>query len=461
MVGPTTQPDRQLMRGRLGRAGIALPAAITAIAALSVLIAGVWVMVDLNAKTSLNRRSAMNAMLVAEAGASHALALMRGKLRNVKFDQFLKGADNVGFTTADNGLLINYAGLTSDEQIPAAGRAYGGGMYFVTIVDDPADGNIDPLTDSNDRVLARCRGVMPDGASAEIQAVIGFFPYPALATEGSMKFGGNAKITGACGGLHANELIEVSGMSSTVNGPITASDTVQAGTCQIKKDDGSCNTPLHHQPPVDIPELTTSGMCSASTADTMYVMRTDGYIEQYVNDLLIETRNANGLEPWGWKYTGSGMWTVSAGTVVDGTFCVNGNVSVSGNPGTDADPWSTSIFATGSVQFSGNPKVTANDPSGALIVAEGDVKFTGTASTTENYNGLIYAGSQCTGTGTPRISGQLLCKDNPNPSGSADIVDFGASELTASVGGNIEITFGCGGMLSKRKIMTWMQKLGS
>ena len=46
---------------KLDRAGIALPAAIGAISALAVLLLGLLIIVDLNAKTGTNRRSAVRA----------------------------------------------------------------------------------------------------------------------------------------------------------------------------------------------------------------------------------------------------------------------------------------------------------------------------------------------------------------------------------------------------------------
>lgn len=457
MVGPTTQPDGQLTRRVLGRAGIALPAAITALAALSVLIAGVWVIVDLNAKTSLNRRSAMHALLVAEAGASHALGLTRGKLRKISFDTLIKGSDGVLGTTDDH-LLISYD-LTTDEAIPAEGRAFGGGTYFVTLVNDPPDPGdaLSPQTDTNNRLLARCRGVMPDGASAEIQAVIGYFPYPALATEGKLKFGGSAKVDGACGGIHANGDLSVQGSATTVCGSVTASGGVSGGT--IQNCDGSSNTPLSNQPPADIPELSATGMC---TALNRFDLRADGFIDSVVAGVVVKTVDATGSAQWGWKHSISGgnvKWDKGSSGTTDGVFCINGNAYITGG-GTSSDPWDTSIFATGSVRLSGNPVMQALDPSGALVVADGDVLWTGTSSG-NSYNGLIYAGAQCAASGGVTITGQLLCKDHPNPAGSDDIVKFGDGELTADVSGNPTITFGCGGMLSKRKFLSWWQKLGS
>ena len=72
----------------------------------------------------------------------------------------------------DDGLLTGY-GLPNANMIPYEGIAMEGGTYYVTLIDDPADLDGDPLTDSNSRILARCRGVTDTEGSASIDVVIG------------------------------------------------------------------------------------------------------------------------------------------------------------------------------------------------------------------------------------------------------------------------------------------------
>ena len=92
MVGQSTQQERIVNGPRgLGREGVALPAAVTALTVLSVLIVGLWTIVDLAAKTSTNRRSAVHGLLVAEAGAAHVLALMRAELVDQPLSDLLLG----------------------------------------------------------------------------------------------------------------------------------------------------------------------------------------------------------------------------------------------------------------------------------------------------------------------------------------------------------------------------------
>jgi hypothetical protein len=451
MVGQSAEPAGPVSESRRRRSGMALPATLAAITAVSVLISGIWVIVDLNAKTSLNRRSALNAMLVAEAGNSHALALLRGDLRNTNFTKLLNGSDSVA-NNADDGLFIGY-GLASDKTIPAAGVAFGAGTYNVTIEDDPAESDGNAKVDANNRIMLRCRGVTPDGASAEILAIIGVVPLPAMATEGRLTIGGNPKVTGQCGGVHANEVVQVSGNTVIVDGPVTASDTVKATACQIKKVDGTCNPPLNNQPPIDIPVLTAAQVCTNPSIR----LSDNGTITDGAGNPL-----AAGFGGWSWTSSGGGKWSNNSAQPPDGMVCATEDIEISGSPGDVATPWRVSIYTTKAVKVTGSAVMQAFDPDGGLIIAEGDVSIAGVPGAGFNYGGMIYAGSQCELLGNARINGQVLCKDNPDPAGAINYVNTTNTGDVGSVSGSPEITFNCtGSVLSKRRIISWVQKLGT
>jgi hypothetical protein len=95
-----------------------------------------------------------------------------------------------------------------------------------------------------------------------------------------------------------------------------------------------------------------------------------------------------------------------------------------------------------------------------LFLAGGDMQFSGNASgTSNNYNGVIYSGSQCMISGNPRLYGQLMCKDQPEPPGAKNVVS--TSDINASVSGNPEIIYSCGGRLAgKRRVLSWYQLFG-
>ena len=91
----------------LGYRGMALPSAMFALVAASILAAGLFALTDLSSKATLNQQRATTAMQVADAGLSHAVSLLRGDLRMHSFTRILRGSDNF-IPTADDSLLINY-----------------------------------------------------------------------------------------------------------------------------------------------------------------------------------------------------------------------------------------------------------------------------------------------------------------------------------------------------------------
>ena len=112
-----------------------------------------------------------------------------------------------------------------NDQIPLAGKAFQGHTYFVTVRDDPSDGDANASTDLNGRVLVRCRPLTSDGATAEVTAIVGAVPQPGFAADGNAEFTGSPDILGPCGGAHANGNI-----SSTGGGPDIATQVSATGT---------------------------------------------------------------------------------------------------------------------------------------------------------------------------------------------------------------------------------------
>lgn len=447
MVGASAQPV--VARPGARCRGVALPAALTGMVALGVLVSGVWVIVDLNAKTSLNRESAVRALLVAEAGASHGLGLLRTRLKDSSLTRLLRGSDNAA-NTADDGLLAGY-GLSGDEEIPAAGRAFGGGTYFVQLVDDPADPDTDPFTDRNSRIVASCRGVMPDGGAAAIDVVIGTTPLPGMVSDGRLEVSGSPEILGPCGSLHANEIVVVQG-TPTVEQGVSASDTVQVSG-QIKDPSGGKVQPLHHVPPVEIPQVDPMSYCG----DADFTLRSDGTF--IVNGPPEVVYDASSAVVYGWRLSSTAppKWDVSGNDMASGTYCVEGNVSISGNPqGPGGGAVPLTILATGSVEFSGNPTIIPDHPDGILVAAGGDLKIAGNPGTLENYRGSIYAKSQCEISGNPTLAGHVVCDDETNAAGA---IEWATAN---KINGSPKITYDCGGAFARnRRIVSWYQRLGT
>ena len=422
------------------RRGMALPSAIFTLVALSVLASGLFTFADLGAKSVRNRESAARAVHVADAAVNHTLGAMRGSLRMHSFSRILRGSDNI-VSTADDSLLVGW-GLSAGDQIPLAGQNFQGHTYFVTIRDDAADGDANAATDLNGRVLVHCRAVTADGATAVVEAVIGATPMPAMAADGNVGFAGTPTIAGACGGAHANGDISSAGGGPTISTQATATGTASGNW---KYPDGTPAPKLGGQPEIVIPDLNPMNFCAGAE----FRLLSNGAATNGAGMLI--------PVPTGWTYNGGTLtWSVTNANV-DGTFCVQGNVSISGNTGSAAAPRAMTILATGSIAVSGTPVIMPDHPDGILFMAGGDVTVAGNPTAGVNsYTGMIYAGAQCSAAGNATMFGQLLCANGPQPAGATELI------TAHSMSGNFVLTFDCSGnVFNKRRVLYWYPRIGT
>ncbi len=435
---------KAVLPGALGYRGIALPSAMFALVAASILAAGLFAFADLGAKATLNQERATRASQVADAGIAHALSLLRGQLRMHNFTRILRGSDNF-IPTADDSLFINY-GLAANDQIPLAGKAFQGHTYFVSVRDDPSDGDANASTDLNGRVLVRCRAVTGDGATAEVAAIIGSVPMPGFAADGNAAFGTGPDILGPCGGAHANGNISSTGGGPIINTQVSATGTV-TGSWSLP--DGSTAPKAPNSAPIDIPDLNPADFCGA---DADFRLLAGG----------VATNGAGtGIAiPAGWTYNvGTLTWSLAgvAGVPPVGTYCVTGNAFVNGSVGLAATPKQMSVIATGSIRIEGTPYMVADHPDGILALAGGDLYLAGNAAAgSTSYSGMLYARAQCLATGNFVASGQLLCANNAQP--------LGATEWTAvhDVTGNFTLRFDCSAnVFNKRRVLYWYPRIGA
>jgi hypothetical protein len=413
-----------------------------ALVAASILAAGVFVFADLSAKATLNQERATRAVHVADAGVSHALSLLRGSLRMHSFTRILRGSDNF-IPTADDSLLINF-GLAANDQIPLAGKAFQGHTYFVSVRDDPSDGDANAATDLNGRVLVRCRSLTSDGATTEVSAIVGAVPMPAVAADGNVNFSGSPQILGACGSAHANGNISGGG-SPVVSIQATATGTA---TGNFDLPNGSNAPMLGGQLPIDVPTLAPLTFCAGAD----YRLTSTGTVVNVVTGVAVATAT-------GWTMSSGPpevRWTLSSGLSVPGTYCVEGNAVISGNTGSSGTPAALSVIATGSIEVSGNPFLRADHEDGILFLAGGDMSISGNPSAgVNNFQGMIYAGAQCKMSGNPTIFGQLLCNNGPQPPNSTNHVSL------HDISGNFTLTFDCSAnVFNKRRVLFWYPRIG-
>ncbi|HEX6058030.1 MAG TPA: hypothetical protein VFZ11_03345 [Gemmatimonadaceae bacterium] len=407
------------------------------------LAVAIYSLSDIEARATKNRVASARATLLAEQGAAHAHRLLEDSLRGVSYTQLLRGSDGSA-GTSDDGVLVGH-GLSAEVEIPASGKAGVGGTYKVQLSDDPADPDGVNLVDRNYRIRARCSAVTDEGAKAAIDLIFYGPPSPAVAIDGDLKISGDMGVVGKCGSLQANGDIEIGASAVVVAGHLGAVGTV--GPKVVKYPNGTTNAPATGMPPIPIPDLNPLDRCA--TAD--YIGQADGWIRRTSDNSL---HNATSNSRFGWKRSGTGpiKWDFEDVSKVEGTFCFTGNVYLSANPGLPSDPFALSIYASGSVEISGNPYLEPAPGDSVTIVSGGDVSISGNpAAGANNFEGLIYAESQCKISGNPSVAGQLLCKDKANDAGTVDLVSI--NEFS----GAALISYDCTGATRWRPQVFWVQ----
>lgn len=399
------------------RPGFVLPAAIFGIVVVSLITASVWGITSLDNTATKNRIEAANALRIVQSAQTHALSLLRTQLKSESFNRLLLGYDNTP-ATADDGLLINYSGLNSAIDIPAAGRTAPGGTYWVKLIDDPADGDLLPFNDTNRRLIVNCRAVTTGGSSAEINVVVANFSLPGLAVDGDLEISGKLAMTGACGGMHANGDI-FGGGEPTVTTIATATGTVAVNV-----------TPkLSGAPYLDIPDLNPADFCGSAA----YVYIQGG------------SPNFSGS-------SGTGTWKPTSSNLQSGkVYCVNGNVEFDEDFGSSSTYRKVSVVANGSIK---NPKKTfmeAAHPDGFVMMAGGDIDIQGDSG----FRGIIYGRGQCYVSSKPTIAGQFICK-NKSPHAGQNWVPANL------ISGDASITFDCNSYLTQSwRVVSWYPTVGT
>ncbi|UCC84933.1 MAG: hypothetical protein JSW46_08485 [Gemmatimonadota bacterium] len=431
------------MVGRVGRdeSGVALVAVLLAMALLTVIGAALTAIGIVELRTAINHRSATRALLLADAGVNHALALMRGPLSDITYSDIVRGDDGAP-GTADDGLLSGF-GLGASDEIPDTGVVLGDGRYYFTLVNDSLDPSGDPHIDSNHRLVATSRGETRDGGVAEVGVVLAAPSFRAIVSNGDLTLPGNPAVLGPCAGVHANGMLNVSG-HPTVDGEATAADDISlsgtiydaSGGIVIPRLSGEIEVPKHE--PLDY------------RGQAEYELR-DGWVVTVGPPRDSALATGSGERGWQWN-AAQGTWSLAGSKAEGGTYFAFGDVEVTGNAGSDGAPLEITIIATGSVKVAGNPKLKANHPEGILILAGGDVDIAGVATgVTLSYAGLVYAGSQCQMNGTPSIGGHVLCHDAPDPPGAANLV------TNNKVNGNPTVTYDCSGERRRTMVASWWE----
>jgi hypothetical protein len=292
-------------------------------------------------------------------------------------------------------------------------------------------------------------GFVPSKASATKTRIVRaeydfapFVPSSAILSDGNLTISGNPAVTGTSGNVHANGNLNLSG-DPTTTGSVSAS-----GTCSGCTDSG-IGDPANSgggRPEQKVPDLDPR----SAYAHSEYDLCPDGtvrpgpaYFGAGANTTGIPCGSptvlaSSGSEYRNWKMAGTdasqgAKWDYSGDTAYDGVYYMyRGSAKISGNPGTEANPWDVTILAEathaagpepncphtgGDIEISGNPSIRPHVRATPLaLVAGRDLKVSGNPDGV--LEGVYAAHEQFDVSGNPDLKGAVLSTSGCNTAGS-------------------------------------------
>jgi Tfp pilus assembly protein PilX len=326
-----------------------------------------------------------------------------------------------------------------------------------------------------------------------IKAVLSnsFTSEKAILTDGSLTLNGNPSVTGTCGAVHTNQDLAITGGSVVVTETATASGTA---TGTFRDENNNVTNSQGGQAEVTLPVVTADSLLTKAQNDStaknaLYKLTqpsgtTNALVQKWnpaTSTWVDHERKFSGVDQrWdgsAWVTTGTftvlksagnpagfdfssgdanspAKWTLGGNSAASGTFWAEGDINVSGNPGSgsgsvpvnitliakDAQPEASSQRG-GNVSVSGNPQFTSH-MTGISIMGDSDVEVSGNpVAGNTSYNGLIIAGEQIKVNGNPSISGSLIAMDAACDTSTRNVC---SNAVTGNaVSGNPTINYDC------------------
>ncbi len=426
--------------GHPSERGSALVGVLLLLMLMSALVAALGVSGQTETLISRNQRSAAQAQAAAEAGLNHAAELATAYifewkangLPNVEaaLDGLLVGPDGASGTAStdvDNGSLGPRvgAGIETAEALPLGTQlaiANGIARYEAFVMDDDAtapttgdfveDGNL--LNDLNAVLIVRATGYAQDNTKVTLEALITPIPLAAIVTNGDLDMNGNVDILGTDGSVHSNGGLTITGGAASMTGTVTASGTYTGSPA------GSGGAP-----PLPVMEIHASDYLAYAD----FILTSAGTMTNQAGTVLCAEAPCN---DWDFDYSGGGGgWSLNS-TPTTGTYYVEGNVTVTGSPGSPSVPVQITIIAEGSIDISGSPHLTP-DTEGIFLITDGDLEISGNLEM--HAAGQILVHEQVKITGSVEIIGQLIVED------AAILSDLVTEN---ELNGNVNITYNGG-----------------
>ena len=410
--------------------GVALPLALMAFVVLGALSAALLSVGSSEVQIASNHLRGTQAFFLAEAGLEHAFNRV-----------------NVLWNTSRASLPTNVGSPQPVPGIPADTPLGGAGNYTVQY---QAAGLWTWRVESTGKAIVGSQQ-FPQIRRAIMSTF--FQAKNAIVANGDLTIGGSADVSatdGQCGNVHSNGNLKLTGSNVHIHGDATETSTFDDDTGNPQVDGVRLrNTPTETVPHIDpaafLQDLKNNADVRGSLSlDHLYqvTVNADGKGEvRDGNGTLIETLNSG--DTWmacGWKYTAGtplAEWNLNSSTPCDGTYYFEGTVETQ-SAGTDADPWKTTLIATGDIKITGNPTIQADanyTVHDTLFYSGRDVDIFGTPS--NGYNGLIAAHEQFNLHGNGGFNGFIIGESALNTPGSL------VNSNTNTVSGNITLMYKC------------------
>jgi len=424
---------RKPSNDQCGEKGIALVACLCAMLMLTALGLAVTTLGILGNTLSTNQKEMKEALFIADSGIAHAESiLVTGG-----------GVDLDSYLQAGNGVACDGDELSSPPPPPltggdvitslaSGGHPFGPGRYEVQICDDhaiestttdPPDlPDTDPNHDANGTIRVISTGFGQNGATATLEIFMSSSALPGIVVDGHLRLNGDAIVLGQGGIIHANGDLELDGVPCTEQyvsavGAVTGGGMTGAG-CATPPFMGWDSPPDERsdQVLIAIPQLEPVNY----RVNADYILKVDGSVETQAAVVLKPPGSGN-WGNWDWD-PGNQIWT-AGDPIPTGTYYSEGNIKLSGNPGSPGSPLPLTLIAEGWIDISGNPEmIPALTLAGAgySAIAGTDLKIGG--NPVNGFKGAFYAKDQFDISGNPILAGQVIAGNQgdlpfPNPAG--------------------------------------------
>lgn len=443
--------------------GIALVVVLLMMAVLSGLVTGLAMNGNVEVQMATNEVHHAGARAAAEAGLNRAIVEVVAINDNVT--DLLAGADgafdendDAAAVNEDNGQLDGYLGAPGPHALGSSGDY----TFDVEILDDDdpdlypeltssemtalaaaASEDDNAYTDTNNKLILRATGYGPKDTIVHLSRVIEItvstqesqeehtaLSNPAILVDGDLTISGNISLLGDQGNVHANGDMTLNGNAADVEGDATAS-----GTFTHNQNWEAGGEMGGGRPTINVPNVSAAEY--EGLADYKISANSGGQIQIFARTGSAWSTTAlctSKCSAYGWTGSGS-TFSVAGSAVTAGTYYVEGNVSISGNPGKKGGAIALSLISTGSITISGTPKFTPENESKIQFVTDQDLVISGNVDLDDptSVEGQILVREQMVISGNPEFQGRIIVKNQTSTSGSA------ASSNTIS--GNPTITY--------------------